>query len=116
MILYDKAHDLARALQSSREYQTVLAAKQAIAHDDGAVKMVTEFIRLQMAAEYDKMTGATENGSRMEQLQKLSSLIAANSAAREFLQAQIRFQQTLGDIYKILGESIAEGMDIFAKK
>jgi len=43
MNIYDKAHDLAKALNTSDEYQAVLKAKQPLASDALAKKMVNEF-------------------------------------------------------------------------
>jgi cell fate (sporulation/competence/biofilm development) regulator YlbF (YheA/YmcA/DUF963 family) len=48
-------------------------------------------------------------------LQRMYELLAMNSKAREFLAAYSRFQRTMADISKIIGESVTEGLDIFAK-
>lgn len=115
MNIYDKAHELARALKTSPEYHEFLAAKEAIATDEQAKKMVKEFIAKQLELEYEAMTGKGHDSAKTEQLQKMYELISFNAKAREFLQAHIKFQRIMADIYKILGESVAEGMDFFAK-
>ncbi|HAK73954.1 MAG TPA: YlbF family regulator [Sporomusaceae bacterium] len=112
---YDKAHELARALQSSSEYQQFLTVKKAIDSDGPAKKMIKDFLARQMEIEYERMAGKGEDKEKMAQLQKMAELISFNPAARDFLQAHMRFQRVMADVYKILGDSIAEGMDIFAK-
>lgn len=78
--------------------------------------MVKDFILKQMELEYEVMAGKPEDKAKAEQLQKMYDLISYNSNARDFLQAHMRFQRAMADIYKIIGESVAEGLDLFAKE
>lgn len=116
MNTYDKAHELASALKNSNEYQQFLATKRVVGSDEQAKKMVKDFVLKQMELEYEMMSGASEDKSKTEQLQKMYQLIECNTGARDFLQAYMRFQRTMADVYKIIGESVAEGLDFFAKK
>lgn len=111
---YDKAHELARALQASQEYRALLAAKGAVEADAGAKKMVQDFLRRKMELEYEALAGK-EDAAKLEGLQRMYELLAMNGKAREFLEAYARFQRTMADISKIIGESVAEGLDVFAK-
>jgi cell fate (sporulation/competence/biofilm development) regulator YlbF (YheA/YmcA/DUF963 family) len=114
--IYDKAHELAKALKSSDEYRSFLVAKQAIDNDEQAKKMVKDFILKQMEIEYEIMSGKPEDKAKSEQIQQMYDLIAYNAKARDFLQAHMRFQRIMADVYKIIGESVAEGLDLFAKE
>lgn len=116
MNIYDKTHELAQALKNSEEYRTFLVAKQGIENDETAKKMVKDFIAKQMEIEYERMSGKTEDKAKTEQLQKMYELLAYNNKARDFLQAHMRFQRVMADLYKIIGESVAEGLDFFAKE
>jgi len=116
MNIYDKAHDLAKALNTSDEYQAVLKAKQPLASDALAKKMVNEFFSKQMEIEYAVMSGAPEDKEKKEQLQKMIELIRYNKIALDYIQAQGRFQMVMNDISKIIAESVAEGLDIIGKK
>ncbi|GBG57101.1 UPF0342 protein [Sporomusaceae bacterium FL31] len=116
MNTYDKAHDLAKVLQNSEEYRTFLAAKKLVDTDEQAKKMVGEFITKQMELEYEMMSGKPEDKAKIDQLQKMYDLLVLNSKARDFMQAHMRFQRVMGDIYKIIGDSVAEGMSFFAKE
>lgn len=112
---YDKANELARALKESSEYRAFLAAKAGMEGDPDAKKMVRDFINKQMELEYEAMAGKSQDTAKTENLQRLYQLIAMNTKAREFLEAYMRFQRTMADISKIIGDSVAEGLDIFAK-
>ncbi|MDR3590706.1 MAG: YlbF family regulator [Negativicutes bacterium] len=114
-MIYDRAHDLARALKASPEYQAFLKAKEALAPDGEAKKMVRDFLLKKAELEYEAMTGKSEDKAKIEQLQRMYELIAYNSKAREFMEAHTRFQRIMADVSKIIGEAVAEGLDIFAK-
>ena len=116
MSTYDKAHELAKALQQSAEYQNFLNEKRKIEADSQAKKMVKEFIVKKVEIEYEAMAGKGEDKAKLEQLQRMYEVLCVNTKARDFLHAQMRFQQMMGDIYKILGDSVAEGLDFFAKE
>ncbi len=114
-MIYDKAHELARALRASAEYQAFLKAKEALAPDAEAKKMVRDFLLKKAELEYEAMTGKVEDKAKIEQLQRMYELLAYNSKAREFLEAHARFQRIMADVSKIIGEAVAEGLDLFAK-
>lgn len=115
MNVYDRAHDLARAMKDSNEYKNYLAAKKVVDADPEAKKMIQEFLAKQMELEYEAMTGKKDE-AKAEQLQKMYELLAYNTKARDFLDNYMRFQRMMADIYKILGESVAEGLDFLAKE
>lgn len=111
---YDEAHALARELKASQEFTALLAAQKALEEDPSAVSMVKDFVAKQMELEFIAMSGKDDT-AKTEALHKLYDLIMANSKAKEYLQAHMIFQQMMNDIYKIIGESVAEGMNMFAK-
>ncbi len=115
MNTYDTAHELAKMLRNSDEYRALLQAKQAVDTDEPTKKMIKDFFARQMEIEYEALSGKSEDAAKIEQVRKMYDLIMLNSRARDFVQSHIRFQKIMGDIYKIIGESVAEGLDFFAK-
>ncbi|MDR3565526.1 MAG: YlbF family regulator [Negativicutes bacterium] len=114
-MIYDKAHELARALKTSPEYLAFLKAKEALAPDEDAKKMVREFMMKKAELEYDAMSGKGEDKAKVEQVQRMFELLTYNSKARAFMEDYSRFQRIMADVSKIIGESVAEGLDLFAK-
>lgn len=114
MSVYDKAHELARLLRNSSEYTAYLAAKKELEPDATAQAMVKDFIRKQVELQYDAMAGRGQDAAKAEQLRRMYELLAPNPRAKSFLDAYFRFQQMMADVSKIIGESVAEGMDLFA--
>jgi len=116
MNIYDKTHSLVDSIKSSPEYTEFMAAKKVLDTDAQARSMVKEFIAKQMELEYETMGGKPEDKAKTGQIQQLYQLVTANSKASQFMHSYMKFQRLVADIYKILGDSVAEGMDFFDKK
>jgi len=116
MNVYDKTHDLVGAIKTTPEYMEFMAAKKVLDTDVQAKSMVKDFIAKQMELEYEMMGGKPEDKTKTEQIQKLYQPIAGNAKANQFMHSYMKFQRMVADIYKILGDSVAEGMDFFDKK
>ncbi len=115
MNAYDKAHELSKALKDSDEYRRLLVSKHQIDGDAQAKKMVEDFLTKRLEIETEIMMGKSEDKAKVEQLQKMYEVLALNSRARDFLDNYMRFNQLMSDIYKIIGETVSEGMNMFAK-
>lgn len=116
MNIYDNAHELAKSLKNSDEYKKFLQAKKRVDTDEAAKKMVKEFFNKQMELEMEMMAGKGQDKGKTAELQKMYELLSFNTKARDFIEAHIKFQQVMSDVYKIIGEAVAEGMDFFGKK
>jgi cell fate (sporulation/competence/biofilm development) regulator YlbF (YheA/YmcA/DUF963 family) len=116
MNIYDSAHELAKNLKNSEEYHSFLQAKKIVDNDEQAKKMVKDFLAKQMELEMEMMAGKGQDQRKTAELQKMYELISLNTKARDFMQAHIRFQRVMSDVYKIIGEAVAEGMDFFGKR
>lgn len=116
MNIYDKTHELVSAIKTSPEYIEFMEVKKIIDTDAQAKQMVKDFIAKQMELEYEMMGGKAEDKAKTEQIQQMYQLIIGNNKASAFMQSYMKFQRLVADIYKILGDSVAEGMDFFEKK
>ncbi len=111
---YDAAHALAKSMRASDEYKALMNAQKEVEGNEESLKMVRDFITLQMQYEYSKMAGQ-EDQDTLNRLLELTNLVNANSAARAFLQAYTIWSQISQDIYRIVSEPITEGMSILEK-
>lgn len=109
---YDKAHDLAHAMRESEEYKELMQAQEAVKADAEATALVRTFMAQQMQWEYAKLSGAPEADDLQKKQEELMPQIQANTAAANYLQAQMRWSQVSNDIYKIISEPITEGMKV----
>lgn len=109
---YDKAHDLAHAMRESEEYKALMKAQEAVESDQTATALVRTFMAQQMQWEYAKISGAPEAEELQKKQEELMPQIQSNTAAAEYLQAQMRWSQISNDIYKIISGPITEGMKV----
>lgn len=116
MNIYDKTHDLVKAIKDSHEFKAFQNAKTELESDETAKKMVKDFIAKHMELEYEMMSGKPEDKAKAEKIQQMYQVILLNSNAAAFMQAYMTLQRIVADVYKILGDSVAEGMDFFEKK
>jgi cell fate (sporulation/competence/biofilm development) regulator YlbF (YheA/YmcA/DUF963 family) len=108
MNLYDKAHELARAIRNSQEFQELKQAKEKVDQDPDAKRMLEDFRKRQWDLEAKMMTGNQPTQEERDALQKLHDVIQMHQAIRNYLQAEYRFSVIVGDVQKIIGESIRE--------
>ena len=109
---YDKAHALAKELRESEEFKTLAAVEKRVRQEESTLKMVKEFISLQVRYEYSKMAEAEDTASLEEQIKALSPIGAQNQLASEFLMAYSRWSQVSQEVYQIVAQPITEGMSI----
>lgn len=105
---YDKAHDLARALRESVEFQTLLEKKQRVDADPAAKKMLDDFRHRQWELETRRIMGETITDDDLNQIAKLQEAVGVHMVLRDYLEAEYRFGVIYSDIHKILGEAVRE--------
>jgi cell fate (sporulation/competence/biofilm development) regulator YlbF (YheA/YmcA/DUF963 family) len=103
--VYDYAHSLARALRESQENKAFQAAKSRIKAKPAAEQMIADFHKRQMELQAQVLQGKELTAEQQEGLQKLYAVLAQDSDIREYLMAEQRLGQVLGDVYKIIGEA-----------
>ena len=68
MSVYDKAQELAQAIQADEDYQALLAAGKKLAEDEKTMKHVQEFLSLQAQLAYAQAAGDKPVRKKLEQL------------------------------------------------
>lgn len=112
---YDKAYELVQVMRDSDEYKNVMEAQKKLEGDETSLKMVRDFLELQMQWEYSKIANSEEEPTILKRLQEFTLLVNENSAARDFLQAYTVYMKVSQDIYRIISEPITEGMKVLEK-
>ncbi len=107
MNVYDSANATAKAIKESQEHKRLLEAKNILATDAEAEKMVKDFLRKQTELQFEVMSGKQPDEAKHEQLQKLYELISLNTKGRDYLQAYMRFQLMMEDVSKIISDAVS---------
>ncbi len=109
MNVYEDAHNLARAIKASEEYKQYDALKKKVAGNPELDKMVKDFQKRQFEFQAKQVMGEQPGPEVAQQIQELYQIIATNPVAAEYMQAEVRFNLMMNDVYKILGDVIGIG-------
>ncbi|MCQ2457861.1 MAG: YlbF family regulator [Clostridia bacterium] len=102
---YTAAHQLARAIRESEEYKTYHSLKETVMADDTQAALIREYRRLQTAIQMTVMSGMQADADDMQRFNGISSLLFSKPEVSQFLLAEMRMQQALGDIFRIVTEA-----------
>jgi cell fate (sporulation/competence/biofilm development) regulator YlbF (YheA/YmcA/DUF963 family) len=108
MNVYDKAYELARAIQEGAEAQEWKAANAAAAGDPDAKRMLEDFRKRQMALQQEMMEGREPSGEEMDRMNKLYEVIHLNPVIRRVLEAERRLSIVFEDINRIVGDALRD--------
>ena len=102
---YDRAHALAQDIRQSEEYQTYHRLREEIDGDETTALLLKEYKKLQTALQMTALTGQTAPQEDMQRFQGLTAVLFANPTVSQYLMAEMRMQQALADILKIITEA-----------
>lgn len=106
---YSKAHELARDIRESEEYQTYSRLKEAVFADDTNRTLLTEYKKMQTRLQMAAIAQSSGQEEEMQRFSQLTTLLFASQEVSAYLLAEMRLQQAMGDIFKILTD--ASGLD-----
>ena len=105
---YSKAHELARDIRESEEYQTYARLKETVFADDTNRTLLTEYKKMQTRLQMAAIAQSSGQEEEMQRFSQLTTLLFASQEVSAYL-AEMRLQQAMGDIFKILTD--ASGLD-----
>jgi len=111
--VYDKAHELAKAVRQSQEFKEFKRAAEKLEEDKKAKEMLEDFREKQWKIQSEKLAGKDVK-EKEAQLQKLYEVLSYNQDIVDYLQAEARFYTLMSDISNILGRAIE--LDVFKLK
>lgn len=116
MNLYDKAHELARALKKCPEVVQLRNSSLKVKEDEEKLKILKNFRQLQYEAYYEQLNNGKISKETEEKLNNLGSKIAINKTISSYLEAESRFAIIWEDLMKILNESVDIDLSFETKK
>lgn len=111
MSVYDLAHDLARALKESTEYNQYLEVKKQIKEDSACEKMLKELEVLRFKAQQAYFSQKEMEKEDQERLSKLEELVSLNQTVKKYIQAEGQLSVIIQDIQKIIFQSLDLGLE-----
>lgn len=111
MYVYDKAHELARALKDTPEVVEYAQAVKKIEASETNKRMVEDFRRRQMEIYSIQMQGMEPSKEQMDSLTNLWNVIGLNPDIRGLMDAELKFSRLWEDIMKILNDAVGLNRD-----
>lgn len=106
MSVKTKAHELARAIRESKEWQRVQKAREEIEKHEAAKIMLRDFNRKQIELYQKQMQGQEPSEQDIGELQRILETISFNPYVREFLEAEHELTTMIAEVQDILSEAL----------
>ena len=107
---YSSTYKLAQDIRDSEEYKTYHELKETVMSDETTAALIREYRKLQMKLQLAAAGGQTPDPEDMQRFSGISALLFSKQEVSGFLLAEMRLQQALTDIFKIVTE--ASDLDI----
>lgn len=107
---YSTAHRLADEIRRSEEYQTYTDLKESVMGDETTAALIREYKKLQVSLQMAAVAGKQPEAEDMQRFSGISALLFTKPEVSQYLLAEMRLQQTMADLFRILTE--AAGLDL----
>ncbi len=108
----DAAHRLAEEIRQSAEYREYAQAKEAVESSGTASALLKEYKRLQIALQMAAVVGTRVPQEDMQRFSQMSALLYGGTDTSAFLLAEMRLQQTMSEIFRILTDAAGLKLDL----
>jgi len=109
---YSSAHRLAQDIRQSEEYLTYHHLRDEVMADETTAALIKEYKKLQVTIQMAVMSGNAADQDDMQRFQGITSLLFSKQEVSQYLLAEMRMQQALADIFKIITDAADIDMGI----
>lgn len=102
---YSSAHALARDIRQSEEYTTYHSLREEVMADETTAALIREYRKLQTVIQMAAVTGQQPGTEDMQRFSGISTLLFAKPEVSQYLLAEMRLQQAMADIFRIVTEA-----------
>ena len=111
MQVYDTANRLAAEIKHSDEYVNYKMARQAISLNIDLKNKMQEFEKARYEEQIITMQTGKQDEDKMKKVQELYLELMENEEAKKYFDAELKFNVLIGDINKIIAESVRDVME-----
>lgn len=101
-----KAHELAKEIKESKEWQRFESAKKEIEQHEAAKLMLRDFNAKQLELYQKELMGEKPSEEDLAVLQRLAETVSFNPYVREFLEAEYEFTQMMAEVQNIINDAL----------
>ncbi len=109
---YSSTYKLAQDIRDSEEYTTYHELKKSVMEDETTAALIREYRKLQLAIQMSAMSGRTPDDEDTQRFSGISTLLFSKPEVSQFLLAEMRLQQALADIFRIVTEAADVDMSL----
>ena len=109
---YSTTYRLAQEIRDSEEYRTYHELKDSVMEEETTAALIREYRKLQVTIQMSAMSGQPASDDDVQRFSGISTLLFSKPEVSRFLLAEMRLQQTLADIFKIVTEAADVDMSI----
>ena len=102
---YSSTYRLAQDIRDSEEYRTYHELKESVMSDETTAALIREYRKLQMKLQMAAAGGQTPDAEDMQRFSGISTLLFSKQEVSNYLLAEMRLQQALADIFRIVTEA-----------
>ena len=102
---YSSTYKLAQDIRDSEEYKTYHEMKDSVMGDETTAALIKEYRKLQISIQMAAVSGQGADNEDMQRFSGISTLLFSKQEVANFLMAEMRLQQMMADIFKIVTEA-----------
>ena len=102
---YASAYRLAKDIRESEEYKTYHELKESVMGEETTAALIREYRKLQVTLQMSAVSGQSADTETMQRFSGISTLLFSKQEVSNFLMAEMRLQQAMADIFKIVTEA-----------
>ena len=102
---YASAYRLAKDIRESEEYKTYHVLKESVMGEETTAALIREYRKLQVTLQMSAVSGQSADAETMQRFSGISTLLFSKQEVSNFLMAEMRLQQAMADIFKIVTEA-----------
>lgn len=108
MNIYDTANRLAQEIKESEEYANYKMAKQALDLNTELKIKMKDFEKLRYEVQIEVMQTGKRNEEKEKKLQDVYAELIEDSEAKNYFEAETKFNIIVADVNKIIGDAIKD--------
>ncbi len=106
MNVYDAAHNLAKAIKESDELSKFKELQTQLYANEIMKAKFDNFQKMQMELQTAQMTGQQLDETKLAEAQAMFEEIQKDPTANAYFQAELKLNQMMGDVSKIIGDAM----------
>ena len=112
---YSKAYALADAIKTSEEFRTCRDLRDSVMGDETTAALIREYKKLSVRLQMASVNGTPADPDDVQRFSDLNAVLFARPDVTQYLLAEMRLQQALADIFRILTDAAGLEMPGFGE-